>query len=460
MQTTRSVWITVFGCSGFMIGLALVYFGFVVSTLVIALITVVMVIKFRQTAILYLLILLLGYNIGYVRGQPYMDDILMFKSLIGQKVEVTGIVAEDLTYHESGQREFHINTKDGRLRVRSFRANNLYRGDKVLVSGKVYRALGNRHGSIQYAQVQRLAKSDSWLEALRIKFFASTQSVLPDEQSALGLGFLVGVANMLPDDLNENLRTVGLTHIVAVSGYNLTILVLLTRRLLVGSSKFVATVAAVLLLVVFLSLTGGAPSIVRASVVSGLTLLAWYYGRNINALVLLLISAAISAYINPYYLWKDIGWWLSFTAFFGVLVLAPLITKRYFKEQPKLVGQVLIETTCAQILTFPIIAYIFGDVSVIALLANLLVLPFVPIAMLATFVVGAMNMVLPSLVGALIIPTNYILGYIIGVTNLLATVPSAVVKLNISLTQLFLSYSLIIFICVVLYAKKSRDKLY
>jgi competence protein ComEC len=460
---TRSVLLSVFACVGLSAGMLCAYFGY--EYLLLLLIPFA-VIKFKQHAILYLGMLLLCYNIGNLRADRFHEDMALLESLRGQEIVVSGIILEDLTYHESGQREFHIGSivmrepqkqnVSGRLRVRSYQTRNLYRGDSVTVSGKVYRALGNRHGSIQYAQIANNNKPATVLEQLRLQFFASTHSVIPDPQSSLGLGFLVGVGNMLPDELDENLRTVGLTHIVAVSGYNLTILVLLARRALSGVSKNVSTFASIFLLVIFLLLTGGAPSIVRASIVSALGLAAWYYGRKINPLVLLLVSATISGLLNPYYLWKDIGWYLSFTAFFGVLVLAPLITQRIFNNQPKLFGQLLIETTCAQILTFPIIAFIFGDISVIALVANLMVLPLVPLSMATTFLAGATNMILPNLSGLAAFPARWLLGYIVEVTNLLSRFPGALVELNITLLQLAMCYGLIGIICLILYRVNTR----
>lgn len=453
-------------CFGLMLGLIRAYFYF---NPIYALPALMFFVGFRRVAVVYVFVLALSFSLGAARAAPYLADINFVKSKLGSEVVLNGVVAEDLSYHKSGQREFHIDSLEffrpesrsvhGRLRIRSYQANNLQRGDKILVSGKIYRALGNRHGSIQYANIQVLEKSNSQLEKLRSQFFASVNSALPDPSSGLGLGFLVGATNTLPEKLNENLRTTGLTHIVAVSGYNLTILVLLARRILIGHSKRMATLLALGLLGVFLLLTGGAPSIVRASIVSFIGIMAWYFGRKVNPLVLLLLSVAISAYINPYFLWKDIGWYLSFTAFFGVLVLSPLITKRFFTKPPKLIGQLLIETSCAQLLTLPIITYIFGTVSVISMLANLAVLPFVPLAMAATFLAGTSNLVSAWFASYATFIARFVLDYIIQVTNFLAQSPFAVKEIKISLSQLVASYFLIIILCLILYQKTRNNSL-
>src|SRR5690606_1903143 len=143
-----------------------------------------------------------------------------------------------------------------------------------------------------------------------------------------GMGLLVGVRNTLPEETSEQLRHVGLTHIIAVSGYNLTVIVMACRRLLAKRSKFQTTFACLALIGVFLLLTGSHPPIVRAAVISVLSIGAWYYGRKVKPLVILMVAAAITVLANPVYLWSSVSWWLSFLAFFGVLVLAPLVAKR------------------------------------------------------------------------------------------------------------------------------------
>ena len=150
------------------------------------------------------------------------------------------------------------------------------------------------------------------------------REVVKEPQASLGIGFLTGQRSTLPDSLDEQLRIVGLTHIVVASGYNLTILVRFARRLFVRYSKYWATVSASVMICGFVLVTGFSPSMSRAALVTGLSLAAWYYGRKIHPLVLLLFAAAITVLINPSFLWGDIGWALSFTAFAGVMLLAPL----------------------------------------------------------------------------------------------------------------------------------------
>src|SRR5690606_35008252 len=147
-------------------------------------------------------------------------------------------------------------------------------------------------------------------------------------------------------------------------------------------SKYQAFISSVVLIAGFIAITGASPAIVRAAVVTLLSLVAWYYGRRIHPVLVILLGAALTAGISPLYIWHDLGWWLSFLAFGGVLLIGALRTKRLFGDKKvPLLAQVAVETTSAQLMAVPLIMYVFGDFSVVALLANMAVVPLIPFAM-------------------------------------------------------------------------------
>ena len=161
----------------------------------------------------------------------------------------------------------------------------------------------------------------------------------------------------------------------------------------------------------------------RAVAVTGLSLLAWYYGRRFHPLLLIGYVAAGTALWNPVYVWSDLGWYLSFFAFAGVLIVAPLIATVLFKKtQPPAVGQLVIETLSAELMTLPLIALLFGTFPTFGLLANVLVGPVIPFAMLATALAGVAGMVLPILAPLVALPASVIIGYVVAVAEWLASV--------------------------------------
>lgn len=392
----------------------------------------------------------IGLNIGLWRGSAVWQQLSRYRPFQDQSITLLGTVTNDAAYSQRGQLEFQIkditaiegNTKlPGTVRVRAFNVMSVRRGDVVEASGKLRQGFGSRQGFMSFAQVDVIARDNSTLERIRSEYFSGVYSALPEPQASLGLGFLVGTRTLLPEALTVMLSVTGLTHIVAVSGYNLTILVRLTRRMLAKRSIYLATVASIGLITGFVLVTGLSPSIARATVVSGLAITCWYFGRTIRPAIILLAAAALTALINPLYLWFDLGWYLSFTAFIGVLILAPLIQKRYFKQKPKIVGQIMLETTSAQLLTLPIIAVIFSEVSLISLLANVIVLPLIPLAMLTTFIAGLAGMLVPAYAGWLAWPATLVLSFMTEVIEILAKIPWALQQIDMSWLQLATLYA-------------------
>lgn len=222
----------------------------------------------------------------------------------------------------------------------------------------------------------------------------------------------------------------GLTHIVVASGYNLTILVRLTRRLFARLSKYLAMLMSGSLVVGFIAMTGLSPSMTRAGIVSGLALWAWYYGRKFHPVTLLGVASAATVIWNPSFAWGDVGWLLSFAAFAGVMLVAPLM-KAYFygKERQGTVSQILFETVSAQLATAPIILVVFGQFSNVAILGNLLILPFIPLAMLLT-AIAAVGGMLPAWADVAGWPAQALLGAMIAVVEWCASLPWAQMEVS------------------------------
>lgn len=338
-------------------------------------------------------------------------------------------------------------------------ALSIRRGDNISAEGKLYPTLGNRQGSLSYATINVIERNSSWLEALRRDFLSGVYTALPEPQASLGLGFLVGTRSLLPADLTDALRRVGLTHIVAVSGYNLTILVRFARRLGLLFSKRLAAILGVLLVSGFIAIAGTSPSISRAAVVTGLALGAWYYGRKVSPIMLLLASSALTAMINPLFLWSDLGWWLSFLAFFGILIVAPLVRSRLFGgKKLHWAAVILIETLSAQVMTMPLIMAVFGELSVISIIANMIILPLVPFAMLLVFVSGLAGMLLPTVAAWFAWPATILMTFMTEVVDVLARPDWAFVERKIDTLVTAIIYVTTVLICIVLYRTLRRQK--
>lgn len=411
---------------------------------------------------------------GLVRGENYHQKLDLYNQFYSQKVQVHGIITDDPTYTgERGDLEFNLEKLDvkfdqpsdrpikmiGKVRIRTQQFVSLHRGDEITATGKMSKPLGNRQGSISYASINNIEKHLSLIERLRQLFFKSIYTHLPEPEASLSLGFLLGTRNSLPDSFNEKLNRTGLTHIVAVSGYNLTIIVEAVRRLMGKSSRKNVMLVSLSLIGIFMLFTGMAPSIARAAIVSVVSLLAWYYGRKINPLTVILISAGITAYLNPLYIWLDLGWWLSVLAFTGVLILAPLIGERYFpKLKERLIPAILIETFSAQLLTLPLILSVFGRLSIISIPANLVVVPFIPLAMLLIFLTGIIGMLNIALVKLFALLTNSVMTPIVWAIERLSLPAWAQTSIKLNNADMLLAYLAILLWSVAMMAKLNKLK--
>ncbi len=145
-------------------------------------------------------------------------------------------------------------------------------------------------------------------------------------------------------------------------------------------------------------------------------------------------------------------------AFFGVLVLAPLARQKFFKNKLKGVfGEVLLESTAAQLMTLPLILYIFNDSSFVALLANMLVVPLIPLAMLLSFVAGLAGMLVPAVAGWLAWPAKWVLTYLLDIAGLAARIPHMQFSVTISTTAMIVMYACLAMLAVIWWHHSSKD---
>lgn len=418
-------------------------------------------VMWRRSVYLLPLLVTAGLVVGLWRGSLQQTDLETVTKRIGSSVIISGVVREDVDTDSSGQTIIRLDQLkiddeplSGMIWVSARTDSAISRSDHVSVEAMLTPGFGSFAASMYRARVgnvERPVPPDVAL-AVRDWFAAAIRTAIPDPQASLGIGYLVGQKRALPLDLVEALQIVGLTHVVVASGYNLTILVRLARRLFEKISKYLSALSASAMIASFIAVTGMSPSMSRAGLVAGLSLAAWYYGRRFHPIVLLSFAATVTLVINPSYAWGDLGWQLSFAAFGGVMILAPLLQRFFFGEaKPGFIRQVLGETIAAIIATAPILIGAFGQFSNVAIIANLLVLPLVPYAMLLTFIAGIGALVVPGLATVIGLPATWLLGYMTNVANYLSTVPWAVTNLELSPLGVGLCYVMLTVICCVLW---------
>jgi len=453
-------WLIAIGCFGIFIGIfwakyISISYTSSIPSLIIAVLFIAIAL-WRKYIYLIPFLVAGGILFGLWRGSISQIDLAQFNPLYGRTIQFTGMVKDDIDTGTSNQIVIRLDdlvigekALPGVLWITSAEAN-IKRGDKLVLSGKLTKGFGNFVGIIYRANIDKTIhpKPGDVARIVRDWFANAVRAAIPDPEASLGVGYLVGQRRSLPPDLLVALQLTGLTHVIVASGYNLTILVRLARRLFVKVSKYLAALSASTMIVIFMAITGMSPSMSRAGIVAGLSLVAWYYGRKFHPIVLLAVAVAATVLINPSYAWGDLGWQLSFAAFAGVMIIAPLAQRYLFGDKkPGLIGQILAETVSAQLATAPIIIASFGQISNIAIISNLLVLPLVPLAMLLTFIAGLGSLVFPAISQILGLPATWLLNYMVTATEYLAGLPWVTSVVNLAWWGVAICYIVIIGAC-------------
>ena len=381
---------------------------------------------------------------------------------VGAEVEVRGILIEDADKNtETGEVSLKLAVQKigeqemaGKIWARTKTTKLVRRSDEVIVYGKMREGFGSFGGSISQAQIVKIMPKTEAVRDLRDSFASGIAKFITSPQLELGLGYLLGQKNSLPTDLETALRATALTHVVVASGYNLTVLVNFARRKFGKLSKRLAAFGAVVMVCGFVLVVGFSPSMTRAGIVALLGILFWYFGRRPNAYFLLIFVASLTLLVAPENLF-DLGWQLSFGSFFGVMILAPLLKNFLFEEPQKLgtLASTFFETISAQIATLPLIVYTFGTFSTVSIFANMLVLPFVSLAMLLTFLTGIFAQILPALAQIFGWLAEIILGYSVGVIKFFGSQTGAQFEITLSVPQTLALYFGLVLLVIFLHFK-------
>jgi len=277
----------------------------------------------------------------------------------------------------------------------------------------------------------------------------------PEPESSLMAGLLYGARSSMPDEIKNNFNKVGLTHIVAISGYNISIIaaILMVSLISFGLNRRRAFWFCISGIILFVLFTGATASVVRAGIMGIIVLLANQLGRLSRVGNILVATAVIILLINPYVLIWDAGFQLSFIATMGLIYLSPIIEEK-INLNKKLVGlkslllESLISTLSAIIATLPLILYQFGRLSVVAPLANILILWIIPWLMFFGFISVVLSVIFFPLGLVLAWITGLGLKYVIILTEWLAGFSWSSIEISLPIWGLIGLYVILIFVII------------
>lgn len=455
---------------------------------------------YKKSAAVLLGFLVLALLCGVMRFAFAMDGIPRVSSLWGKAIIIRGIVASEPETGEGSQKtkvnvekieKYKIITPFQALLVsRSYPRYAL--GQEVRVEGTftfpettdgfdygAYLMRQNIAGVFLFPRIEKIGEGKGnalvlFLGKIKKAFEARIDESLAEPHAAFLKGLLLGERSSLPQKLIDEFKRTGTNHIIAVSGYNITIvgrffMALLALLMVPVSISFWIATAAIFL---FVLLTGASASVVRAGIMGILVLIAGREGRKYHMTNALVFAGAAMVFHNPFILRFDAGFQLSFLATMGLLYLVPFIDRSVEKMYPVFrakerhaekknfllpLQKILIETFAAQLMVLPLLLYLFHQISFISPLVNILVLVAVPYAMAIGFAAGIggfLWMPLGKLLGGI---CWIVLEYILRLITFFAAIPFASVSFSSApLLLVCLLYGILIFFLFRSYLRSRR----
>ncbi|MCK5027806.1 MAG: ComEC family competence protein [Candidatus Pacebacteria bacterium] len=304
-------------------------------------------------------------------------------------------------------------------------------------------------------------KEGAWVKeklfAFKGAFLSNITKVLHEPYAALAGGLIVGAKQSLGEELLQKFRDVGLIHIIVLSGYNVTIIAVTIMYLLSFLPRIAKVIIGSICIIAFAIMTGAGATIVRASIMAILVVAGKMLGRKIDMLRLLAIAVFFMVLHNPLIVAHDPSFQLSVLATLGLILLPPLFENKISWIPQKFgLREIIVATVSTQIFVLPALMYMTGQISVVSLVVNILVLSVIPITMLFGFLTGLAGFLSTGLSAIFAWGAFIFLYYEVAIVELFARISFASVALpNISPLFVILFYSVF---CFTLWRLHERNK--
>ena len=402
---------------------------------------------------------LLRYDIANIHQGSIVTD-----SFVGQNITAEGIVIDEPDKRENNtnytiqlEKVFDKEVHE-KIRVVAGSYPSFIYGDKVFISGELQKPEGFETDTGKYFDYAAfLSKDDIFYQMLfpelefvssghgqfvrqylfgfKNAFLSQVQKLIPDPQVSLLGGLVVGAKQSLGEKLQSDFRTTGIIHIVVLSGYNVTIVadaIMRTFKFFPLISQTVGTAFGAFSIILFALMTGASATIVRASIMALLVIAARSTGRTYDITRALFIAGFIMVLHNPKILVHDASFQLSFLATLGLIWLSPLLDKYVpFIPTRFRLREFATATVATQIFVLPLLLYKIGELSLVALPVNLLVLVTVPLTMLFGFLAGMVGFVSSILAIPFAFIAHILLSYQLKVVELFANFPFASIQIDV-----------------------------
>lgn len=420
-------------------------------------------------------------SLGILYFNFFTEDskYLFLDNKVGQRVEFLGVIVDDVIKKPNTQNFIlqveNQEKQNTKILVSTNSKDDFQYGDVVLVSGKLdkpnnfitdnnkefdYINYLKKDGvfylisfsSVEVVDTEEGNRIKSFLFKVKNSFLEKIYFIIPPYESNLLGGLILGERASFPEELTESFIKTGTIHIVALSGYNVSIIAEWFIKLLSFLPFIVSLYGAIFVIILFVLMTGAYATSVRAGIMAILVLIAKITGRNYDVLRALVLTSVLMILFNPYTLYFDISFQLSFIATIAVIFFTPKIEK-YFLWLPKKLNirDIISVTFSAYIFVLPFILYKMGNLSLVALPSNFLVLPLIPPIMLLGFITGIFSYIFTPIAFLFGYITYLLLKYELGIINFLGSLSFS--SVNIPNFPLFLSLLIYLYLIYFIFGK-------
>ena len=344
-------------------------------------------------------------------------------------------------------------------------------GDLIQVEGKLERPTNfSTATSSDFDYVSFLAKDDIFYQmnfvqtkiissgngsyiknklfAFKNYFISKINLLIKEPESALLNGLILGAKNSLGKDLQNDFRLAGVSHIVALSGYNITIVAMGIMSVLSFLPRFISLSFGALGILAFTIMTGGTATVMRASIMALLVLLAKGTNRKYDISRALLLAGVFMFIQNPKILVFDISFQLSFLSTLALILISPIVEKRMtFITEKYQLRELIVATISTQIFVLPFLLYKMGLISIFSLFTNILILPIIPTIMFLGFLTGILAFISTALATPVAFICSLLLSYVLNIIYFFSHLPFSSIIINhfpVSLLALIYAIFLII----------------
>lgn len=443
--------------------------------------------KSKNETPIFLIFLFLFISLGIIFGQLNLSKLLSHKQVwndfVSEKNNFSGIITDIKQTEKSQQLIVKLTTetkKTFKVELITNKITNYQTGEILSFTGKINTKnvllpsadddynqsfnlenrnnLENISATISFPKITILGEKNNVFYSLRnlkTNLVKVLDKVAPRSVAALSSGTTLGDQSLFTKSEIESFRASGLSHIMVLSGFNITILILFfgVIFLMLNLSLKWRVVLSLLSISIFILIVGAQASILRAGIMGSLLLLSMLFGKPYLAKSGLFLSAIIMMILNPKIAPFDISFHLSFLATLGILYIYPILENynllKIKNTKTKIIKnlvEIFILTLSVQIIITPYLAFTFNNISLLSTIANILIVPIVPIIMLLTILIIIFNFIFSPIAIFFGYISYFFTKYIFLIAEYFSSFSISKISTHLSIYTLIILYIILIFL--------------